>query len=200
MGQHWQIINIDKRENLGNWGNLDEFFTTPNHSGDLVSLLADPSGWAGCRIMCIGSGMKKCPPGVLTSKELAEIEKLPNTRYGKTLYTLAAGYFKEARPWPHRSVHGTVLRNLTKRIYVRGDVVMEELELWTGHVSNVLLANICWSDDSSCELAVDVTRGAWAADRLDVVPLSVVENDEEEWEDVTEDQVKFTRFALSHTM
>lgn len=85
--------------------------------------------------------MKKCPPGVLTSKELAEIEKLPNTRYGKTLYTLAAGYFKEARPWPHRSVRGTVLRNLTKRIYVRGDVVMEELELWTGHVSNVLLAN-----------------------------------------------------------
>ncbi len=77
---------------------------------------------------------------------------------------------------------------------------MEELWLWTGHVSNILLANIYWSGDSSCGMAVDVTRGAWTGDRLDVVPLSVVENDQEEWEDVTEDQVKFTRFALSHSM
>ncbi|KAK0501927.1 hypothetical protein EDD18DRAFT_1138608 [Armillaria luteobubalina] len=187
MGQHWQIINIDKRENLGDWGDLDEFFANPNRSADLISLLADPSGWAGCRIMCIGNDMKKCPAGVLTSKELAEIEKLPNTRYGKTLYTLAAGYFREARPWPHRNSSGTVLRNLTKGIYVRGD-------LWTGHLSNVLLANICWSDSSSCEMAVDVRRG------LTVVPLSVVENDEDNWEDVPEDQVKFTRFVLSLTM
>ncbi|KAK0484298.1 hypothetical protein EDD18DRAFT_1196941 [Armillaria luteobubalina] len=200
MGQHWQIINIDKRENLGDWGDLDEFFATPNRSADLISLLADPSGWAGCRIMCIGNDMKKCPPGVLTSKELAEIEKLPNTWYGKTLYTLAAGYFREARPWPHRNSSGTVLRNLTKGIYVRGDVVMEDLWLWTGHLSNVLLANICWSDSSSCEMAVDVRRGAWVGDRLDVVPLSVVKNDEDNWEDVTEDQVKFTRFVLSLTM
>ncbi|KAK0437369.1 hypothetical protein EV421DRAFT_1686407, partial [Armillaria borealis] len=184
---------------------------------DIILLLAD--SWAGCRIMCLGDYMINCPPNVLTSEELAEIEKLPEnteTERGKTLYSLATEHYKHVsnrirwgdlrgmvlrnrtkrvyesappcfRRFLGRDSRGTVLRNLTKRIYVRGDVVMEELELWTGDMSNVLLANICWSDDSSCAMAVDMTRSAWAGDRLDVVPLSVVENGEEEWEDVTED-------------
>ncbi|KAK0441269.1 uncharacterized protein EV420DRAFT_1730367 [Desarmillaria tabescens] len=147
--------------------------------------------------MCIGGQMKDCPPGILTSEELAEIKKLPTTRYGKTLYTLAAGYYEEASPWQYRSLRGMVLRNLAKRVYVRRDVVEEELRLNIGDLAMYCLP-ICWSA-GSCEMEVDITRGAWAGDRLDVVPFSVVENNEER-EDVTEDQVKLTRFALDRSM
>ncbi|KAK0220857.1 hypothetical protein EDD85DRAFT_1028711 [Armillaria nabsnona] len=197
MGQYWIIVNIDRREHLGNWGKLSESFEARD-SLDIIFLLAD--SWAGCRIICLGDYMIKCPPNVLTSEELAEIEKLPEnteTEGGKTLYALATGHYKHVSyriRW--RNLRGMVLRNRTKRVYVRRDAVREGLASREGDIGNVLLTNISWSDVPSCAMEVDLSRGAWAGDRLDVVPLNVVETNEE-WEDVTEDQVKLTKFALS---
>lgn len=111
---------------------------------------------------------------------------------------LAVETYTKISSWDLYELEGTVLRNWTKKIYVRRDVVVEELARYRADICHVLLANICWSDDSSCALDVDLTRGAWAGDRLDVRLLSSVEN-QEEWEDVTEEQVKFTRFALSRS-
>ncbi|KAK0441231.1 uncharacterized protein EV420DRAFT_1580416 [Desarmillaria tabescens] len=189
MGQYWNIINIDRREHLGHWA---------TESLRIIILLADT--WKGCRIICAGDYMTDSPPNVLTSEELAEIESLPEdieTGRGRTLYTLATEHYKHRTHW-NRSfdLGGTVLRNRTKRVYVRRDAVVEELAEYGGDIGSVLLANISWSNDSSCAMRVDLSRGAWAGDRLDVVPLWAVENNEE-WEDVTEDQVKLTRFAIS---
>ncbi|KAK0200186.1 hypothetical protein DFS33DRAFT_1359479 [Desarmillaria ectypa] len=194
MGQYWYIINIDAREQLGCWGKLGEFFSAPDSYADIISLLAD--AWAGCRIMCVGDGVEECPPGVLTSEERDEVKNLPVPEAEKTFITLAVETYKVIRFWTHYDLSGMVLRNLTKNIYVRGDVVVEELAIYEGDLCNVLLANICWSADWSSVMGLDLTRGGWAGDRLDVVPQSAVEN-KEEWEDVTEDQVKLTRFALS---
>ncbi|SJL16509.1 uncharacterized protein ARMOST_20035 [Armillaria ostoyae] len=197
MGQYWKIVNIDRREHLGHWGKLGEFFEA-HDSLDIILLLA--GSWAGCRIMCLGDYMINCPPNVLTSEELAEIEKLPEnteTERGKTLYSLATEHYKHVSNrirWG--DLRGMVLRNRTKRVYVRRDEVLEALASREGDIGNVLLTNISWSDDPSCAMRLDLSRGAWAGDRLDVVPLNVVETNEE-WEDVTEDQIKLTMFALS---
>ncbi|KAK0476332.1 hypothetical protein IW261DRAFT_1490742 [Armillaria novae-zelandiae] len=59
-----------------------------------------------------------------------------------------------------------------------------------------MLGNVCWSSDSGCTMMLDLSEGGWAGDRFDVVPLNSVDDGGEEWEDVTEDQVKLTRFAL----
>ncbi|KAK0441245.1 uncharacterized protein EV420DRAFT_1769065 [Desarmillaria tabescens] len=199
MGQYWRLVNIDRREVGGDYGKLGDVFSDDfNH---IMSLLAGP--WAGCRVICIGDYMGQCPPSVLTSEEAAEINDLDNSDCDNsempTLYTFSGWYYRRIRSRGSVDLRGMVLRNLTKRVYVRRDVVIEELKRSGrgGDIGNILLTNICWSDDSSCSMMLDLTRGAWAGDRFDVVPLSSVEDEKEEWEDVTEDQVKLTRFALS---
>ncbi|PBK94369.1 hypothetical protein ARMGADRAFT_1011915 [Armillaria gallica] len=198
MGQSWKLVNIDKREDLGHWGKLGEFF-----NDDLSEVLALLAGsWAGCRIMCIGDYLEECPPNVLTSEEVAEITSYEyDDDSSPTLYDFTFQSYKQIRARGFIDLGGMVLRNLTKHVYVRQDVVVEDLKSseYPGDIGNVLLTNICWSADSSCAMMVDLTQGGWTGDRFDVVPLSSVEDDEEEWEDVTEDQVKLTRFALSRS-
>ncbi|KAK0441247.1 uncharacterized protein EV420DRAFT_1122697 [Desarmillaria tabescens] len=144
--------------------------------------------------MCIGDYMGECPPGVLTSEEMAKIKQCPGYSddypTGKTLYRFASHYYARIKYRTRINLQGMVLRNLTKHVYVQQDVVVEELKRSGrgGDIGNVLLMNICWSDDPSSAMPVDPSGGGWAGDRFDVVPLSSVENDEEDWEDVTEDQ------------
>ncbi|KAK0214419.1 hypothetical protein IW262DRAFT_1405977 [Armillaria fumosa] len=195
MGQDWLIVNIDTREHLGSWGKLGEFYSEIPYTST-VSVLA--GSWQNCRIMCAGNYMRECPPDVLTSDETAEINDLPDEIQHKTLYMLARRTYAEISSYDLYELEGTVLRNRTKHIYVRRDVVVKELARYRGDIFHVLLANICWSDDRSCAMNIDITRGAWAGDRLDLKLLCTVEN-EEEWEDVTEDQVKFTRFVLKRS-
>ncbi|KAK0441244.1 uncharacterized protein EV420DRAFT_1122655 [Desarmillaria tabescens] len=204
MGQYWKLVNIDRRQELRGWGKLGEVFF--RRFDDVIELLAGP--WAGCRIMCIGDNMGKCPPDVLISEEATEIKNLPGRSYysdededssdaddpSKTLYRLSDWRYKEIESTEYVNLRGMVLRNLTKHVYVRRDVVIEELKRSGrgGDIGNILLTDICWSEDSSCAMMLDLSRGGWAG----VVPLSSVEDEEEEWEDVTGDQVKLTRFAL----
>ncbi|KAK0484289.1 hypothetical protein EDD18DRAFT_706952 [Armillaria luteobubalina] len=199
MGQYWRLINIDKFEDLGHWGKLGEAFLNEYKLGGAIALLA--GSWAGCRIMCIGDYATDCPPNVLTPEEATEINPYDSDdsddESTPTFYDFTCR-FKEIRSGGSIGLRGMVLRNLTKHVYVRRDVVVEELanEQYRGDIGTVLLTNICWSDDSSCAMGLDLSRGGWAGDRFDVVPLSSVEEDEE-WEDVTEDQVKLTRLALN---
>ncbi|KAK0184341.1 hypothetical protein F5146DRAFT_1075276 [Armillaria mellea] len=189
MGQSWHIVNIDRRENLGHLGQLGEAFWCD--LTDVMALLA--GSWAGGRIICIGDYAIGCPFNVLTSEEAKEINR-------STFYRLTFRY-KEITPMEWVDLQGMVLRNLTKHVYVRRDVVVEELRLnrrgRPGDIGNILLTNVYWSTDSDCTMMLDLSHGGWAGDRFDVMPLGSVE-DNEEWEDVTEDQLKLTRFALIH--
>ncbi|KAK0501919.1 hypothetical protein EDD18DRAFT_1138598, partial [Armillaria luteobubalina] len=188
MGQYWHLVNINSRENLGHMGQLGEAFWC--NLTDVMELLA--GSWAGCHIMCIEDYAEGCPLNVLTSEEVAEINRL-------TFYSFTCRY-KEIRSTEWVDLRGKVLRNLTKHVYVRRDVVVEELKRnrngHPGDIGNIMLTNVCWSTDSDCTMMVDLSQGGWAGDRFDVVPLSFVEDGGEEWEDVTEDQIKLTRFAL----
>ncbi len=153
----------------------------------------------------IGDYTSDCPPNVLTSDEVAEINTYDSNDSDDdsttTFYDFVCRYYREECSREYINLRGMVLRNLTKHVYVRRDVVVEELksEVNRGDIGNILLTNICWSDSSSCAMMVDLSQGGWAGDRFDVVPLSSVEDDEEEWEDVTEDQVRLIRFALRYS-
>ncbi|KAK0431568.1 hypothetical protein EV421DRAFT_1927278 [Armillaria borealis] len=157
------------------WGKLGEFYGAPTSYVYIVSLLA--GSWKGCRIMCVGDYMQTCPPDVLTPAELTKIKDLPDVvSKSKTLYMLAVETYTKISSWDQYDLCGTVLRNWTKHIYVRRDVVVEELARYRGDISHVLLANICWSESGSCALNVDITRGACAGDRLDIKLLRSVED------------------------
>ncbi|KAK0184353.1 hypothetical protein F5146DRAFT_1006623 [Armillaria mellea] len=182
------LVNIDRHENLCHLGKLGEAFWCD--FTDVLALLA--GSWAGGRIICIGDYAIGCPSNVLTSEEVKEMNR--STFYRLTLRC------KEIRSTGRVDLQGMVLRNPTKHVYVRRDVVVEELKLnrhgRPGDIGNILLTNVCWSTGSDCTMMLDLSHGGWAGDRFDVVPLGSVE-DNEEWEDVTEDQVKLTRFALN---
>jgi hypothetical protein len=69
--------------------------------------------------------------------------------------------------------HELILRNLTKRQYVRQNFTSTAL-------GTVLLARICWSSDPSCAMGYDgheLTRGVWAGDRFDITTLDRLEED-----------------------
>ncbi|KAK0215216.1 hypothetical protein EDD85DRAFT_871692, partial [Armillaria nabsnona] len=140
--------------------------------------------------------MQKTPPQVSSSLRNLTRSRLPGSEAEKTFLTLAVNTYKEMRAGDGYDLRGMVLRNLMKKFYVCRDVAVKELASYGGDLCNVLLANICYTADLSCVMRPDISSGAWAGDRHDVVRLSDVEDDEE-WDDVTEDQVKLTRFALS---
>ncbi|KAF7321227.1 hypothetical protein HMN09_00211700 [Mycena chlorophos] len=92
-----------------------------------------------------------------------------------------------------------VLRNLTKRVYVRGTAVAELRAKYTGTsvpmerltLGEVVLPRICLSSFGGMSLAygdteLDLHRGEWAGDRFDVVWVE----DGLEWIDVAEEDGK----------
>ncbi len=95
MGQYWRLVNIDRGEDLGHWGKLGEAFH--NNSRDVMALLA--GSWAGCRIMCIGDYTSDCPPNVLTSDEVAEINTYDSDDSDDdsttTFYDFVCRYYRE---------------------------------------------------------------------------------------------------------
>ncbi|KAF8989233.1 hypothetical protein BDQ17DRAFT_478574 [Cyathus striatus] len=87
-----------------------------------------------------------------------------------------------------------ILRNLSKKAYVRG---FNPPWCVRGKCTfgQTLFARICWSSDPSTNMAhypkdvPEITRGLWAGDRFDIVPLQEVDAvlEIDGWEDVTEE-------------
>ncbi|KZO92453.1 hypothetical protein CALVIDRAFT_540916 [Calocera viscosa TUFC12733] len=99
-----------------------------------------------------------------------------------------------------------VLRNLTKKLYVRSRAVDDlngqlfEQDEEAGITSDdeygyclgdALMSRICWSSDPSCSMwgqPEDLTRGPWAGDRFDVITVEEFDKeDKDQWQDASED-------------
>ncbi|KII95831.1 hypothetical protein PLICRDRAFT_231146 [Plicaturopsis crispa FD-325 SS-3] len=230
MGQDWLLLDLDKRtrKNIGKLGEyiigksadrLIWFFAVPLLP--LEPLPADndfeesePGCWAGDQIVCIGDYARDYPESIMDHQDVKWLEK-----YGavsdsfETLYQVAEYAYEE-----QSSIRGStrktrnafpaaawVLRNLTKRVYVRvaafkseqdraddglpEDEVQLEFSDAGAHIGDVILSRICWSSDPSCSMdkrdSERLTRGVWAGDRLDVVTLAAL--DSEPWKDITEE-------------
>ena len=83
----------------------------------------------------------------------------------------------EAVEWlegPYRkSKNVAILRNLSKRVFVRSDTLSEIMVGTTKHgaLGRVVVAHICWSTDDSTAMLYDggIHRGEWAGDAFDIV-------------------------------
>jgi hypothetical protein len=85
-----------------------------------------------------------------------------------------------------------VLRNLSKRVYLRSDTLPFTGRDRVWGFGRAILSRICWSTDPSVSMLCegDIHRGVWAGDRFDVVELddfgaSIEELESSGWKDVT---------------
>lgn len=89
-----------------------------------------------------------------------------------------------------------ILRNLTTREYVRGEVIALKDEFIHGPqievfgFAEVLISRICWSTEPEKIGGRDnITRGKWAGHRFDITPLAWLneKHGREGWKDVSND-------------
>jgi len=216
MGQYWKVINLDKRQTLGHWGKLGEFLFSPSPSW-LVELLARPmepldtstrgvncvGSWAGDRIICVGDYIDDYPKCMLTKSE-AKVLRETN------LCDFASEHYEELHPsgftFPRSAAFSTdriwILRNLSKRQYVRADVLAAASEgeivgpiVDTPGFGHVICSRISWSSDSSSSMSSyegDITRGIWAGHRFDISTLESVGIGEsgKQWKNVSKKVAK----------
>ncbi|PPQ75376.1 hypothetical protein CVT26_015509 [Gymnopilus dilepis] len=223
MGQYFMFANLDAHQSTGYLGKLGEFFydaidflyliavpacplerTGWSNSKALDNHPVYPGSWAGDRIICLGDYAETWPEGKLDDSNLSEETPGEFTESATEIRTRDFSYdwkLKEAYP----SDRVWVLRNLTKKVYVRSngvptineddsELTYDEHKGFAGKpgLSHILFSRISWSDDFSISMAYDkdedIARGAWAADRLDVRLLDEVEQEliTDGWIDITQ--------------
>ena len=81
-----------------------------------------------------------------------------------------------------------ILRNLSKKLYVRSDTLIATgQDLFCG-LGRALLSRISWSaecDASRTSYDFDISRGAWAGDCFDIIKLRDLDQGTGNWKDVT---------------
>ncbi|EIW75276.1 hypothetical protein CONPUDRAFT_169653 [Coniophora puteana RWD-64-598 SS2] len=183
-------------------------------------------------------GHDDLPPDILTEDEQAELATAKPGKYGPvSLYSYARTYYGEAvlcsrledftdgllSDLIQRGLVGapfvaiktmctpfepTVLRNLSKKLYVRADTIdalNEELpqrEWFWDHkaysLGDALVSRICWSSDPSCSMRAhckDITRGPWAGDAFDITSMEEFQKQEDfsQWVDAKKDVCRALR-------
>lgn len=232
IGQAYVTANVDKGEvlkgvtnsllHLSNGASADlvpllaipVFSSSPekpsSHSGVGIG------SWAGDRLICAGNHSIDLPLDLLTSAEHAAVRSLPSVccdgrgsvpegdlflyaydqfkRTNSVPATVARAYFPTDRAW--------VLRNLTKREYVRAEALALYPDECQGPfvgvpgvrpgLGEVVMSRIVWSSDISdeCYYGEGITRGVWAGDRFDIRAVGTVDLEgdnefDEPWKDVS---------------
>ncbi|KAF9464921.1 hypothetical protein BDZ94DRAFT_452456 [Collybia nuda] len=197
--------------------------STTSDSPPIRNIYGGPSlagEWAGDRIICLGDYAQDLPKGTLTDDEtrlfarltrqagsdnsegndsgVTEEKDIPDKTGPIRLYDIAEEYFEKPKgeyfSGEFYSDEVYVLRNLTKREYVRADeVILHRDEIdgpslgrsAVGHrpgLGEVLLSRISWSTDSTANMSYDeegdgITRGVWAGDRFDIQPIESITSD-----------------------
>ena len=220
MAQQFALFNLDKKQYLSKSGNISELMCSGTPPG-LVHLLVKPGKshrsvdglgeWAGHRLVCAGDRMKDCPNGMLNSEEEHQVHKHTG---GQEFYQFARDAFNPTPipSYPPPKVAGDqvwVLRNLSKHVYVRADVLSGKPGVKGPFFEpfgfgDLLLANITWSTDQvNMEFGHVLVLGPWAGDRFDIVSWDVAKKDIKKekksnpWKDVSEEQAKRTRLLLA---
>ena len=233
MGQTWYIANIDKFEGY-NIGKGENFFSkAPFPACDFLMVPAVPietggfqipgkrlaGSWAGSRIICIGdyaSDWPKSLQGLSTLVELPVNERFRGYCSDVFERNISYGYnSEEAYPEDHI----WVLRNLSKKEYVRSDRIPIKVDdssrleyRQDADVSDcpglafVLISRICWSPAAPICLAYDKTeelvQGIWAGDKFDISFFELVKGEmfDEGWKDVSRREAEHMHDLLSqHT-
>ncbi|KDR69810.1 hypothetical protein GALMADRAFT_214894 [Galerina marginata CBS 339.88] len=196
-----------------------------NATSDLARGAQPAGSWAGDRIICLGDYADSWPKGKVLATDFQPLEAPEENNVeqgGKTskdaddlkspsdftdqCRTLSRVSYGEGKAIAYPLDRVWVLRNLTKKIYVRsngvptasgnGSLSYDQPEGFAGYpgLGNILVANIGWSDDPSVSMCYDgnLVNGKWAGDRIDVRLFEDIEEEisAEGWADDTRKQAK----------
>ncbi|PFH49923.1 hypothetical protein AMATHDRAFT_48337 [Amanita thiersii Skay4041] len=218
------MANIDKRTAYGG-GKFGEFcFDSESEIPNLLlkppfPIIGGPGSWAGHRLLTVGQYAHSLPPNVFTEAEKAEMyryHELVESDYrdaeGPYFYDFAGDLYcrgnipdyEQVPKLPNLSPSVVwVLRNLTKRVFVRADVLAGDLNVVGPYFGpfgfeQLVLFNTMWSDDPSCNMHHDeeLVPGPWCGDRFDITTSDVVESDARAWEDVSKEMRKKAEMVL----
>ncbi|KAK2463854.1 hypothetical protein APHAL10511_004159 [Amanita phalloides] len=173
MVQYWQVLNLDRRELLGQEprGEIADILLSGVPDA-LVSHLrveeAQRGRWAGNRIVVVSDRAVEYPEGMLTAQEQEEVEDMYLDEKGEgeydeddpapTLYAFAEEWYTAvtAENGPGRAGKEWHLRNLSKKEYVRSDGV--------AGLGQAVVVSTCWTNEEEA----GVRAGQWAGDRLEI--------------------------------
>ncbi|KAF8997407.1 hypothetical protein BDQ17DRAFT_1429088 [Cyathus striatus] len=201
MGQYWTFVNVDTLEAIGLSKLQEWYFSSEPTEMMYDTLLCGIRSWARDRIICVGDNLigNDIPRGLLSEDELEELFDFEEGGFYDQLLE-SCSRFKSPTAFQHttypKEYSGYVLRNLSKKEYIRGDNAPRQLEGGSS-IGHALFACICWSEPllgpeyMIIEGLPDISRGMWAGDRFDVVlyedVMKALEFDG--WKDVS-DEVK----------
>ncbi|KAF8990754.1 hypothetical protein BDQ17DRAFT_1433542 [Cyathus striatus] len=220
MGQCWYIYNIDKgvilEFSIGS--EIQHWFFGPEPTIFLDKLRRGngdiSESWAGDRITCMGDYTKinDLPKNLFTEEELVALGyfkkhkdvgnsgcgfwKLKSGEHDASLReSLDKSYETVYFEWDHPDEDWHVkyvLRNLSKKVYIRGDGAAKGSD-GQSLFGQMLLFYICWSSDPHAMIcqrtnSPDILRGLWAGDRFDLVLFDNVKQElDKKWKDVTKE-------------
>ncbi|KAF8512215.1 hypothetical protein BU17DRAFT_96469 [Hysterangium stoloniferum] len=120
------------------------------------------------RIICVGNYVLNddYPRGMLTEEGLAEVSKaepamVPGSHDWRIFHEIV----------DKKSPLVRVVRNMSKKEYIREKGITTEASLEEMGVTQAILSRICWSHDPSSSMAYqgDIHRGTWAGDRIHIM-------------------------------
>ncbi|KAF9012042.1 hypothetical protein BDQ17DRAFT_1504455 [Cyathus striatus] len=215
MGQFWRLYNLDKRLYMDfshGLFKLGEWFFSNDPTRILTTLRSggkSTQSWAGDRMICLGSYAEELPKGVLTNEELAELnakecslaikiaeEDETGKIYPVPLQEVLDSMDTEVKVPEDENFDYSkyILRNLSKKEYIRGDNPPRHITKWCRNsFGRILFSRICWSEDPSAAIlhpsgVPAINRGKWAGDRFDVILRESVKDElleNDVWKDVT---------------
>ena len=198
MVQYWQVLNLDKRQTLGqeSWGEMKDIMMSGTPEALVEQLRAGKSGsWARDRIVIVSDYALTYPEGMLTPRERDEVEDMYLEGEGEyddddpapTLYGFAEEWYK-AVPVTFGEAGAGVeyLLNASKKEYVRSDAVAGVVPAdvkargasGLGHAAMVWAS---WTSEAEDLGGQVVGAGSWAGDRLEIAA-----NVERGWTDISE--------------
>ncbi|KAF9012037.1 hypothetical protein BDQ17DRAFT_1420431 [Cyathus striatus] len=215
MGQSWRLYNLDKKLyidfsnglfKLGEWffGNDPTRILTTLRSG------SSTDSWAGDRVICLGSYLyaNDLPNDIFTNEELTELNAKGDSlafedAVEDETYEISPVHLQRILDSMDTEVKvpeeenfdysNYILRNLSKKEYIRGDNPPWPITDWyRNSFGQTLFSRICWSNDPFANIlhpkgVPNITRGMWAGDRFDVILRETVKDELENdgWNDVT---------------
>lgn len=198
MVQYWQVLNLDKRQTLGqeSWGEMRDIMMSGTPEALASQLRAAKSGsWAGDRIVIISDYALTYPEGMLTPRERDEVEDMYLDGEGDyddddpapTLYAFAEEWYAGVPvAFGEAGTGAEYLLNATKKEYVRSAALAEVVPAGVkaqgaGGLGHVAVVWACWTDDAEDVGGEAVGAGPWAGDRLEIA-----KDVNREWTDISD--------------
>ncbi|KAI7023527.1 hypothetical protein KC362_g12630 [Hortaea werneckii] len=179
-----------------------------------IAAMDKPRGWKNMRYDQVVSGVRRARGRRLVEEEMERLDRLfaPSPSHSPSSVSASASSpsassttlptnknlaTKDERPPPSSSSY--VLRNLTKRLFVRDSALAHRSSRYRYSLGEALCTRVLWTADPSGTMGL-ACRGKWAGDRFDIVrgeEIGVVQGIDEGNEDEEEEHYPHNLFSYT---